>query len=139
MTSELVPIRHNRPTNDELHPVIYRSMIVLTVWLVLSVWVLFSRGAYVGLNLAVITFFFLILVAIPLILAGIWRRHADPDVGHGYTAPFREWSGSSFQSWTGGVSGREASVQILLPIGAVAIGMTVFGLVFLFTVPHIAY
>ena len=139
MASELVPISHNRPTNDELHPVIYRSMIGLTVWLVLSVWVLFSRGAYIGLNLAVITFFFFILVAIPLILALIWRRHSDPDMQHGYVAPFREWSASSFQSRTGGISGREASVQILLPIGAVAIGMTVFGLVFLFTLPHIAY
>jgi len=41
-------------------------------------------------------------------------------------------------TWTGGVSGREAAVQILLPIAAVAIGMTIFGLAFLYAVPHLA-
>jgi hypothetical protein len=40
-------------------------------------------------------------------------------------------------SITGGISGREAMVQILLPIGAVAICMTIFGLVFLFAVPNL--
>ena len=38
---------------------------------------------------------------------------------------------------TGNVSGGEAALQILLPIAAVAFGMTIFGLVFLFTVPHL--
>ena len=32
----------------------------------------------------------------------------------------------------------EAAVQILLPIAAVAFGMTIFGLAFLFAVPHLA-
>jgi hypothetical protein len=52
---------------------------------------------------------------------------------------FREWSSHSFVTCTGGVSGREAAMQILLPlpIGAVAIGMTIFGLAFLFAVPHL--
>ena len=36
MTAHL-PVRDNRP-NDELHPVIYQSLIGLTIWLVLSVW-----------------------------------------------------------------------------------------------------
>jgi hypothetical protein len=40
-------------------------------------------------------------------------------------------------TWTGRVSGREAAMQILLPIAAVAFGMTIFGLVFLFTVPDL--
>jgi hypothetical protein len=33
--------------------------------------------------------------------------------------------------------GREASIQILLPIAAVAIGMTIFGLVFALVVPNL--
>jgi len=138
MTAHLpVPVRHNRP-NDELHPLIYQSIVGLTIWLLLSVWVLFSRGAYVGLTLSVITLFFLILVAIPVLIWLTWRRHIDPNQQHNYSAPFSEWSSSSFVTWTGGVSGREAAVQILLPIAAVAIGMTIFGLAFLYAVPHLA-
>lgn len=137
MTTQTLPVRHNRPTNDELHPVVYRSMIGLTIWLVLSILVLFHRGAYASLDLAVIAFFFLVLVAIPLLLWTTWRHNSDPHEQHGYIAPFREWSAQAFETWTGGISGHEAAMQILLPIAAVAIGMTIFGLTFLFTVPNL--
>ena len=130
-------VRHNRPTNDELHPWIYRAIVGLTIWLVLSIVALFNRGAYAGLDIAVITFFFVVLVGIPLLLWTSWRHHTDPNEQHGYVAPFREWAGHPFETWTGGLSGRAASAQILLPIAAVAFGMTLFGLVFLFTVPQL--
>jgi hypothetical protein len=101
----------------------------LTIWLVLSVWALFSRGAYEGVTLSIITLFFVVLVGIPVILWLTWRRNTDLNDN---VAPYREWSSGSFETWTGGISGREASMQILLPIAAVAFGMTIFGLVFLF-------
>ena len=137
MTTHLLPVRLNRPTNDELHPLVYRSIIGLTIWLVLSVWVLFSRGEYEGLTLAVITLFFVVLVGIPVLLWLTWRRNIDPNEQQSYTAPFGEWISRPFVTWTGGISGREAAVQILLPIAAVAFGMTIFGLAFLFAVPHL--
>jgi len=137
MVTKSLPVRYNRPANDELHPWIYRAIVGLTIWLVLSVWALFSRGAYEGLTLSVITLFFVILVGIPVILWLTWRRNIDPAEQHGYIAPFHDWASQSFETWTGGVSGREASMQILLPIAAVAFGMTIFGLTFLFAVPHL--
>ena len=135
MTAHL-PVRDNRP-NDELHPLIYQSLIGLTIWLVLSAWGLFSRGTYEGLTLSVITLFFVILVGIPVLLWLTWRRNIDPNEQQSYTAPFGEWISRPFVTWTGGISGREAAVQILLPIAAVAFGMTIFGLAFLFAVPHL--
>lgn len=39
MATYPLPVRHNRAANDELHPLVYRTVIGLTVWLVLSVWV----------------------------------------------------------------------------------------------------
>jgi Mn2+/Fe2+ NRAMP family transporter len=132
-----LPVRYSPPATDELHPWVYRAIIGLTIWLVLSVWVLFSRGTYEGLTLSVITLFFLILVGIPVLLWLTWRRNTDPKEQRGFVAPFHDWASQSFQTWTGGVSGREASTQILLPIAAVAFGMTIFGLVFLFAVPHL--
>lgn len=135
MTTHLLPVRLNQPTNDEQHPLVYRSIIGLTIWLVLSVWMLFSRGEYEGLTLTVITLFFVVLVGIPVLLWLTWRRNVDPNERHSYVAPFTEWT--SIESWTGSVSGREAAIQILLPIAAVAFGMTIFGLTFLFAVPHL--
>ena len=117
---------------------IYQSLIGLTIWLVLSVWGLFSRGAYEGLTLSVITLFFVILVGIPVLLWLTWRRNSDPNEQHIHTEPFGEWISRPFETWTGGISGREAAVQVLLPIAAVAFGMTIFGLAFLFAVPHLA-
>jgi len=34
MTTHLLPVRLNQPTNDELHPLVYRSIIGLTIWFV---------------------------------------------------------------------------------------------------------
>src|SRR5215475_345304 len=132
-----LPVQYNPPANDELHPWIYRAIIGLTIWLVLSVWALFSRGAYEGLTLSVITLFFVILVGIPVLLWRTWRRNIDPNEQHTYSASFDDWISRPFVTWTGGISGREAAVQILLPIAAVAFGMTIFGLAFLFAVPHL--
>ncbi len=137
MTAHLLPVRHNRPTNEELHPLIYRSIIGLTIWFVLSVWALFSRGAYTGLMLSVITLFFVILIGIVVLLWLTWRHNINPNERHGYVAPFGEWVSHPFVTWTGGISGGEAATQILLPIAAVAFGMTVFGLAFLLAVPRL--
>src|SRR6478736_9824531 len=84
MTAHL-PVRDNRP-NDELHPLIYQSLIGLTIWLVLSAWGLFSRGAYEGLTLSVITLFFVILFGIRVLLWLTWRRNIDPNEQHTYSA-----------------------------------------------------
>ena len=138
MTAHLpVPARHNRP-NDELHPLIYQSIVGLTIWLVLSIWALFSRGAYVGLILAVITLFFLVAVGIPALIWLTWRRNAGLNAQHDYVPSFSEWAMHPFATRTGGIRGREAAIQILLPIAAVAFGMTLFGLAFLFAVPHLS-
>lgn len=137
MITHRLPARDNRTTHDELHPLVYRCIVGLTIWLVLSVWLLFSRGEYEGVTLSVITLFFAILIGIPLLLWLSWRRNTDPNEQHGYIAPFGEWMSHPFESWTGSLSGREAAIQILLPIAAVAFGMTIFGLVFLFAVPHL--
>ena len=133
MATYPLPVPPNRRTN-ELHPLVYRAMIGLTIWLVLSVWALFSRRAYEGVTLSIITLFFVVFVGIPVVLWLSWRRNTDPNEQHENVAPYHEWRSGSFETWASGISGREASMQILLPVAAVAIGMTIFGLVFLFAV-----
>ena len=58
-------------STDELHPRIYAALIGLTIWLVLSVWVLFSRGSYVGLNDLIITLLFAVFVGIPVMFMAV--------------------------------------------------------------------
>ena len=128
---------HRLPEHDALHPLVYRTMVALTAWLVLSVWVFFDRGSYIGLTLAMITVFFIIIVAIPTLIWITWRRNAS--VKSEDKESLRGWLADEFRTWTGTVSGKEAAMQILLPLAAVSIGMTVFGLVFYLDVPHPGY
>lgn len=139
MTTHAHHSHHHPPTHEGLHPLVYRSMIGLTLWLVLSVWTFFDTGAYGGLVLAVITLFFLVFVAIPVLLWMTWQHNAPPEETRTLAESFRDWTQEDFATWTGGLSGREAATQILLPIAAVCIGMTVFGLVFYLSVPHTSY
>jgi hypothetical protein len=129
--------QHDQPVHEELHPLVYKTVVALTGWLVLSIWVLFGGGAYFGLTAAVITLFFLVLLGIPTLLWMTWRHNAD-DQNHA-SETFQEWLVHSFKSATGSISGREATVQILLPIAAVSLGMTIFGLFYYFDVPHTGY
>jgi hypothetical protein len=131
------PVRHNRPVNDELHPLVYKTIIGLTIWLVLSIWALFDRGTYIGLVLGIITLFFVIVTAIPLVLWQAWRGVAAANGTHRHMDAFRDWASHEFVTWTERLSGKEAAIQILLPLAAVAFGMTIFGLVFNFTVPNL--
>lgn len=127
---------HPYEAHQGLHPLIYRSIIGFTLWLVLSIWVFFSTGGYNGLTLAMITLFFVVIVAIPVVLWQTWQHNAPSSETRTIAESFRDWASGDFITWTGGLSGREAATQILLPIAAVSIGMTVFGLVYYFAVPH---
>jgi Na+/glutamate symporter len=139
MTTHAHRIRRHRSIHDGLHPLVYRTLIGLTVWLVASVWVFFNRGAYVGLTLAVITVFFVVIVGIPVLIWKTWQHNAPPDETREPKESFAAWTSQNFATRTGALSGREAAMQILLPIAAVSIGMFVFGLVYYFAVPPGVY
>jgi len=125
-----------QPGNGELHPRVYLIMVALTAWLVLSIWFLFDRGGYVGLTRAMITLFFVILLGIPTLIWLAWRK-AEPDE-EAQEEAFHDWASQGFDTWTERLSGKAAAIQILLPIAAVAFGMTIFGLVLYFDVPHLS-
>lgn len=130
--------RHNQPVHDELHPLVYKALAGLTVWLVLSIWVLFSGAQYIGLILAMITVFFIVLTGILTLIANTWwHRAAHTD--HPPEETFPVWASQQFRTWTGDLTGHAAAVQILLPIAAVAFSMTIFGLVYnLTSIPHLS-
>lgn len=135
MSTHLTRLDH--APQENLHPIVYRLIIGLAAWLVLSIWLLFDRGSYVGVNLAVITTFFLVVVGIPVIIAFTWRRNSGVRDRSEDAMRFREWLACEFTTRTGKLSGMETAIQILLPIVAVSVGMTIFGLVLHFDLPNI--
>jgi hypothetical protein len=118
----------------DLHPVVYAALVGLVLWLVFAIWG-FGYNAETDYLLAVVSGFLVIAVAIPSALALMVYRHRDQgERKHERDVkPFREWMSGDFDTWQDRVKGRNAAVEILLPMAAIAIGMTAFALVLHFT------
>src|SRR5262245_3785878 len=121
------PNQHS-PTSDSLHPVVNMAIISLVLMFVAAVWMFFDSDPYGAWLDVVVTGLFVIAIAIPTICWLTWRRNAD-DV-RGGSLSFRDWVAAEFDTSTGPVKGANATAEVLLPIAAVAVGMTVLGLVF---------
>jgi hypothetical protein len=134
MTNTNEVIRHNRPVSDDLHPLVYKAMAGLALWFALSAWVFFGDVSYTSLALAVVSLFLFITVAIPFALWLAWQG-SSVSGSHENNHKFRDWAAGEFETWQGRVGGGEAALQILLPLMAVAFGLTVFGLVLHLDVP----
>ncbi|HEV8680037.1 MAG TPA: hypothetical protein VGQ90_11735 [Stellaceae bacterium] len=115
-------------SSEALHPWVYRTIVGLVFILVLSAWGFFGPGDS-GLALAVVTAFIVIAVAIPLLLWLIWRNNAARRERPADEVPFVAWQARDFEICGGRLKGRDAAVQVLLPIAAVAFGMALFALV----------
>src|SRR6516165_11156649 len=94
-----------------------------------AVWMFFDSDTYEAWLDVVITGLFVIAIAIPALCWLTWRRNADGARDEGHPS-FRDWAVGEFKTWTGPVKGANATAEVLLPIAAVAVGMTVLGLVF---------
>jgi hypothetical protein len=101
-------------------------LVGLALWLVMSVWLFFAGAGTTDYLLFVVSGFIFMAVALPSILSLVERT--DSGATEADQLSFREWAKSDFDTWQGRVSGAEAAVQVLLPICAVAFGMTAFGI-----------
>ena len=105
----------------------FRWIVVgLAVWLVLSV-LGFFRAGHTGLMLAIVSFFIGVAVMLPLILAHISRRD-DRNRSADEAETLRGWLDREFDGYTGRMKASAAAFQVLLPLAAVALGMTFFAL-----------
>jgi hypothetical protein len=122
--------RRDRPASDRLHPLVYMAIVGLALWFVVSVWG-FATDGYTDYLLAVVSGFILIAVALPPALWRVWRKAQGRDAAGGPARQedFQQWASSEFDTWQDRVTGANAAVQVLLPLAAVAFGMTAFGIV----------
>ncbi len=130
--------------SDHLHPLIYAVMVGLAVWLLISAWVFFDGSGYISLALVMVSVLFIMAIGIPFMLSRA-APHADQeapsdvamtDVAIGgesgrLAESFGEWIHGDLDAWTGRCRSWRAAIEILLPIAAVAFGMTAIGIVFL--------
>ncbi len=124
-------VAHNRPVFDQLHPGIYGAAVGLVVWFALSAWVLFDRQSDIGLPLAMVSALLFIAVLLPWSLFLIWKRHRMPHQRHPEEISFRDWRAGDFAVWGSKLHGTDAAIDLLLPLAAVAFGLTALGIVFL--------
>jgi len=120
----------NEPVFEDLHPRIYGMAAGLVAWFVVSAWALFDRGGYVALSLTFVTVLLLMAVVLPWTLSAIWRKHRMPYEGHPQKTSLRDWATGSFPVWGAKLHGSHAAVDALLPLAAVAFGLTGIGIVF---------
>lgn len=126
----------NRPVSDDLHPAVYWTMIALAAWFVMSAWVLFGTDRYANYLEAVVTGLFTMAIVLPAAIFYIWRRevpHQEQETDR--PSSWREWLRLDLQTWDSRLRASEATVLVLLPIAAVAFGLTAIGIVYQ-VIPH---
>jgi hypothetical protein len=111
---------------DRLHPGLYLALVSLAAWFLFSAW-LFAGGAYSDYLLAVASALIVITIAIPAALWRIWRHHLHKKEEP--SGSLREWATTEFRTWQDRVKGKNAAIEILLPIAAVAFGMSIFAII----------
>jgi hypothetical protein len=106
----------------------------LLIWFVVAAWLLFGGSGYIELALAMISVLVFMAIAIPLAL---WRTNQTAQRSAGSLpaaeqASLGKWLRGQFATWTDQEKGSTAAIEILLPLAAVAFGITALGIVFEF-------
>ena len=101
---------------------------------------LFGGAGYIHLALAMVSMLVFMAIAIPWAIwrAGVAARQRDgPASTAGPTdaasETFATWLQGRFATWTGEEKSSTAVVEVLLPLAAVAFGLTAIGIVFQLT------
>jgi hypothetical protein len=128
-------VDHNRPVFDFLHPRIYAAAVGLVVWFALAAWILFDhrfgKSGEVSLSLTMVSVLLFVAVLLPWALSLVWRRHRKPYDGQTQDIVFRDWRGGDVEVWGSRLRTMHAAIDVLLPLMAVAFGLTAIGIVFL--------
>lgn len=124
----------NRPASDRLHPLVYLALIGAALAFTSAVWS-FAADSYTDYLLVIVSAFALVATSIPVILSRVGTNDPGAMPRTRISGTFREWMKGDFETWQDRVRARNAAIEILLPMSAVAIGMVAIGLVLHFT-PH---
>jgi hypothetical protein len=102
----------------------------LAAWFAVSAWVFFDREGQIGLSLAFVSVLLLIAVLLPWSLSLVWKRHHEQAEAQTTKTSLRDWRTGDFAVWGARLHGTHAAIDVLLPLAAVAFGLTAIGSVF---------
>jgi hypothetical protein len=128
---------HNRPVFDQLHPKVYGAAVSLVAWFALAAWLFFDRkngiglSNDIGLSLAMISVLLFVAVMVPWLLSLVSKKHRMPHQSHPQEISFQDWRTGDVAVWGAKLRGTHAAIDVLLPLAAVAFGLTGIGIVFL--------
>jgi hypothetical protein len=112
------------------HPLVYKAAAGLVAWFVVAAWVLFDRQRDTELPLVMVSVLLLIAILIPYSLWRVWRRDQEPRSVRENAGTFSDWAFGQVQVWQSQLKGTDAMIDMLLPLAAVAFGLTALGIVF---------
>ncbi|MGK9170294.1 hypothetical protein KXR53_28610 [Inquilinus limosus] len=115
----------DRPTWDWFPPAFYKLLVGCLVWFLVAA-IGFGVGGYLGLALAVAAVFSTIVGLLGFGALRIARRDSP-----GQELPPRHFLNGRFRSHTETTASRAALVMALLPIASVAIGLTLFAIIWM--------
>jgi len=118
----------NQRDMTRLHPVIYKIMLGLVLWMLLESWG-FVAGGYSAIALGMVTFFLIVSIGLVAALWRISRRNRTSGLDKGRSRSFGAWLDGEFDTWGSRLHGTHAATQIILPIAAAAVGMTLLMIV----------
>ena len=140
------PVQSPHKVSDQLHPLVHKAAAGLLIWFVVAAWLLFGGEGYIDLALVMVSVLVFMALAIP---ATLWRarmaaqrrdaaadaaKSGEPakpaDAADEPPESFRAWLQGRFATWTDEEKPSTAAVEILLPLAAVAFGLTALGIVF---------
>jgi hypothetical protein len=130
-------VRPPQKVSDRLHPVVQRTAAGLLVWFVVAAWLLFGGAGYIDLALVMVSVLVFMALAIPWTLwrTGLAARRRDSDAARAAETiaeppeTFAAWLQGRFATGTDEENSSTAAVEILLPLAAVAFGLTALGIV----------
>jgi hypothetical protein len=129
----------NRPAqspdkvSDQLHPAVHKAAAGLLIWFVVAAWMLFGGAGYIDLALAIVSVLVFMALAIPAALRRAFvvaQRGEAADPAKEPSETFGAWLQGRFATWTDQAESSTASMEVLLPLAAVAFGITAMGIVF---------
>lgn len=119
--------RPNTPVVREFPRELYWIIVGLGIWLAVSIWG-FCGSGYTAMVMAIVSL--LIAVAVGLVsLVGLVMRRRRARDRSAPSGSFEQWLDEGFESHTGRMSGAAAAIQVILPLAAVAFGMTLFAVI----------
>lgn len=128
------PARSPDKVSDQLHPLVHKAAAGLLIWFVVAAWLLFGGAGYIDLALAMVSMLVFMALAIPATLrrAFVVAQRAEPDdPAKEPSETFGAWLQGRFATWTDQEEkSSTASMEVLLPLAAVAFGITALGIVF---------